>query len=249
MMILSMFVTVQKPRCKRRVIPRLFTAITCLCLTHTSFAATDYQPLADIRQAINQHVQSRFPATVQTSTLIGQLDPRLRLKKCPRPLEAFYPTGTRKLGPTTLGVRCLGPAPWQIFVSVQVKAFGPAVVSKHALPRGTILQKSDLTLAKRELSGALQGYYTAISEIEGMQLRYSLAEGYIIGPKSLKPHHLVKQGDIVTILAETQGLLIRVKGKALMNGFRGQSIRVKNTRSNRVLQGEVIASQTVRVKL
>ena len=133
--------------------------------------------------------------------------------------------------------------------AVQVKAFGPAVISKRALPRGTIIHASDLSIATRELSRAIQGYYTSSEQIEGMELRYSLANGSIIGPKALKPRYLVKRGDIVTILAESNGLHIRVKGMALMDGFRGQSIRIKNTRSKRVLQGEVIASRTVRIKL
>lgn len=225
-------------------------ATVCLSYSPKLLAGSmDIQSQIDIQQTIKQYVRSEFPATVKVTSQIGKLDPRLRLQKCQQVLEAFYPTGARKLGPTTVGVRCLGTSPWQIFVSVQVKAFGPAVVSKRALPRGTIIHTSDLTIATRELSRAIQGYYTSPEQVKGMELRYSLANGSIIGPKSLKPRHLVKRGDIVTILAESNGLHIRVKGMALMDGFRGQSIRIKNARSKRVLQGEVVASRTVRIRL
>lgn len=249
-MLLLMFVTHFIHAQQARVICAICLAIYCLSFPAEVFAKkNDRHPLADIQQTIEHYIQAQFPDNFQLASLISKPDPHLRLKRCSQALEAFYPSGARKLGPTTIGVRCLGSAPWQIFISVQIKVFGPAVVSKRALPRGTVMHTSDLQIAKRELSSAMHGYYSSIKEVEGMELRYSLASGNIIGPKSLKPRHLVKRGDIVTILAETNGLHIRVKGKALMNGFRGQSIRIKNTRSDRVLQGEVISPRTVRVKL
>jgi len=227
-------------------------SVATICLSYSPILSANGQEIqahADIQQTIKQYVKAELPASFRITTLVGKIDPHLRLQKCQQALEAFYPTGARKLGPTTVGVRCLGAVPWQIYVPIQVKAFGPAVISKRALPRGTILHANDLSIATRELSSAMRGYYTSPDEIEGMELRYSLANGSIIGPKSVKPRHLVKRGDIVTILAETNGLHIRVKGMALMDGFRGQSIRIKNTRSKRVLQGEVVASRTVRIRL
>lgn len=249
-MILQQFVTISKHSHASWKAFAILLATACLSYSPKLLARNmEIQPHADIQQTITHYVRSEFPATFQITSKIGKLDPRLRLHKCPQALQAFYPTGARKLGPTTIGVRCLGTSPWQIYVPVQVKAFGPAVISKRALPRGTIIHASDLDIATRELSRAIQGYYTSSKQIEGMELRSSLANGSIIGPKALKPRYLVKRGDIVTILAESNGLHIRVKGMALMDGFRGQSIRIKNVRSKRVLQGEVIASRTVRIKL
>lgn len=229
----------------------MYLATCCLLISTPVANATTptRHSLANIEQAIKMFVHKQFPKPMQVSTLVNKLDRHLRLAKCPQILDVFYPTGSKKMGPTTVGVRCLSDSPWQIYVPIQVKVFGTAVVSKRSLLRGTFIDVSDLSIEKRELSSAMHGYFTSPQELVGMELRYSLAQGQIIGPKSLKPRHLVKRGDIVTILAETKGLLIQVKGKAMMNGFRGQSIRIKNTRSNRILQGEVVATRTVRIKL
>ena len=225
-------------------------AILCQSYSISVFAAdSEIQPLTDIQQSIEQFVVRSFPSSFRIDTQVGKLDPRLRLARCEQPLEAFYPVSARKIGPTTIGVRCLSNTPWQIYFPVQIKAFGPAVVSKRALMRGSIIVAKDLAVSTRELSDALNGYYTAIEDVAGMELRFNLAGGSIIGPRSLKPQFLVKRGDIITILAETNGLQIRVKGTALMDGFKGQSIRIKNTRSKRELQGEVVASRTVKIDL
>ena len=224
--------------------------LTCmLACNSVSAAQSTVQPVSHIHTAIEKFLHSSYPDKFKLSLTIGKIDPRLRLANCQTSLEAFFPVTARKLGPTTIGVRCLSPVAWQIYVPVQVKAFGTVVVNKHPLTRGTIISTSDLMMATRELSGAIQGYYTTFDQLEGMILKSNLASGSIISPRTVQNRKLVKMGDIVTILAETNGLHIRMKGKAMMDGAKGESIRVKNTRSKRVLQGEVIGSRLVRINL
>lgn len=249
-MILQRFITISRHIHRSWNAFAIYLATACLSYSPVLLArGMEMQPHADIQQTITQYIRSEFPATFKISSHIGKLDPHLRLQKCQQNLEAFYPVGARKMGPTTIGVRCLSSTPWQIYIPVQVKAFGPTIITKRPLSRGTIIHANDLSIATRELSRAIDGYFTSLEEVEGMEIRYSLANGSIIGPKALKPRYLVKRGDIVTILAESNGLQIRVKGTALMDGFRGQFIRIKNTRSKRELQGEVVASRTVRIDL
>ena len=228
-----------------------YLAICLLFLFSPQVKAKSYsrQKPAEIEQAIKQHVRKHFSAQFKVETIVNKLDPYIRLQKCAMPLDVFYPARSKQMGPTTVGVQCLSGKPWKIYIPIQVKVFGPTVISKQPLPRGTFLSEADLELANREISSAMHGYFTSLSDIKGMVLKYSVAQGQIIGPGTLKPHHLVKRGDIVTVIAETNGLQIQLKGKALMNGYHGQSIRVKNTRSNRILQGEVVAARTVRIKL
>lgn len=230
----------------------LQAAMLCLALvtSYPSLAATaDDLSHDELKLNISRFVKQQFSSDFRVHTKVGKIDPHLRLSNCKQPLETFYPIGARKLGPTNVGIRCQGSDPWTIYLPVNIKVYGKAVISKRALPRGTILHASDLSLAKRELSRAINGYYTSIAQLEGMTLRRSLAQGSIFQPKIVKQRHMVKRGDLITILAEANGISIRVKGKAMMDGFRGESIRIKNFRSKRELQGEVIAPGTVRISL
>ncbi|MFN2303459.1 MAG: flagellar basal body P-ring formation chaperone FlgA, partial [Anaerolineales bacterium] len=93
------------------------------------------------------------------------------------------------------------------------------------------------------------GYFTSVDEVIGMRLRRPIRRDETLSPSNLKPRLLVKRGDIVTILAEIKGLTVRVNGNALTDGHRGDEIRVKNQRSKRILQAEVIGPGTVRVRL
>ena len=229
-----------------------WAAIFCLgLLTAQPLMAVEekLQSETSIVEAITHFVKNQYNKGYKTKLQTQKLDPHLRLTACSTELEIFYPVGVRKLGATTLGVRCSDDDPWKIYVPTQVQVYGPVVVTKRSLPRDTILHTDDVELAKRELSRATSGHYLLIDEVKGMILRQSLAKGSIVPPKALKQRHMVKRGDIITILAESDNILIRVKGKALMDGYRGQSIRIKNTRSTRELQGEVIDSGVVKVKM
>jgi flagella basal body P-ring formation protein FlgA len=212
-------------------------------------SAGQWQTHDSIRQAVRQFILSTAPEEYKVQVQFGQMDERLRLNHCSRALEAFMPPHRRKLGPTTVGVRCRGGQPWKIFVPVQIRAYGKVLVANHSLPRRTVLRAQDVQTVERDLSRYNQGYYTEPAEVTGMVLKYALSQGSVLTPRSLEPKQLVSRGQRVTILAQHGGLTIRVEGEALMDGINGQTIRVRNTRSDREIQATVVAAQTVKVKM
>jgi len=60
---------------------------------------------------------------------------------------------------------------------------------------------------------------------------------------------LIKAGQEVILLATTPQLEVRMKGKALSDGSRGDIIQVRNVRSKRVIEGVVTDIGTVRVNM
>jgi flagella basal body P-ring formation protein FlgA len=63
----------------------------------------------------------------------------------------------------------------------------------------------------------------------------------------LKRANLVKRGSKVEIIANFDGLDVRMRGEALADGGRGDRIRVKNLSSGRVVTGTVSGSGVVHV--
>ena len=58
---------------------------------------------------------------------------------------------------------------------------------------------------------------------------------------------LVRRGQIVTLVAGGGPVEIRTTGKALADGAAGERVRVRNERSNRIVEGVVAEDGTVRV--
>ena len=82
-----------------------------------------------------------------------------------------------------------------------------------------------------------------------MTLRRPLAAGTPLTRQALAPPLVVRRGQQVVLLAETAGLQVRSSGTALADAARGERVRVKNSRSRRIVEGVAVDAATVRVDL
>jgi len=178
-----------------------------------------------------------------------RLDPRLRLPRCGRPLEARRGPGGRWPGRAAVAVSCPGPRAWKVYVPVTVRVWERVVVAARPLLRGTALGPEDLRLEEREVTARLRGYFRRIEAVRGRLLRTSLPRGAVLEPGLVREPPLVRRGQPVTLVAGRPGLEVRMAGTALQDGARGQVVQVRNTRSRRLVRGRVVAPGVVRVDL
>lgn len=231
---------------------RIPTAAALLLAAAGLFPAAGlaYQSHQAIREAALAHVRARadqFPGKIRLTA--SPLDARLRLATCEKPLQTYdSPNGLRP-GRNVVGVRCDGAHPWKIYVGVQIATLEPVVVLAHPVARNQLLQASDLKVEWRDTSRLHRAYYTRndLGNLPGMKARRALAAGQVLRPSVLGRRQLVRRGGRVEILARHGALQVRMLGKALENGSRGQRIRVRNLSSGREISGEVIASGVIQV--
>ncbi len=207
-----------------------------------------YQSHASIRDAARAFILNEY-ADQDPNVEVGRLDARLRLSRCTTALETFAPAGNRRLGNTTVGIRCNGSKPWTLYVAVKVQLFESVVVAARPLTRSSIIGPQDVKLERRDLGRLVYGYLTRLDHAIGQSVRRPIAADKAIRPGQIEPQQLVRRGQRVTILAKSGGLEVRMAGKALMDGAAGQRIRIKNTVSKRVVEAVVLAANTVRVTL
>jgi flagella basal body P-ring formation protein FlgA len=188
-----------------------------------------------------------YPSTPEVS--IGRLDKRLRLPRCTTPLQSFFPNGGRNLGKTTVGVRCADEKSWTLYVSAHIKVFAEVVIASKPLARGARISRSDIEIARRDISTLRGGYHTDSDDILGMVAKRLLRAGSVIGAQHLQAPELVRRGEQVTILARGKDFQIRVQGKALESGTKGDHISVRNQSSKRVIEAKVVATGQVEISL
>ncbi len=214
-------------------------------------AATQWQDHAAIRAAAQQFLDSYIDSQQlgRSEVTLGTLDPRLRLKACAAPLEASMPAGGRSLGNTTVAVRCKDPGGWKILVSARIDVFGPVVVARYPLARGSVIQAQDLELVERNLSHLPYGYYGATQPVAGLLAKRTIAAASVITPPMLQAPNLVKRGERVSVIAERGPLQIRTSGKALRDGKSGDLVQIRADGSQRVIDGRVVGQGVVKVTL
>lgn len=189
--------------------------------------------------------QARF-ANPQVS--ISSLDKRLRLQSCQSALDTFANHDQLRSGQMTIGVRCHAPVSWTVYVSAQVKVMQDVVVTRRALSADHILTKDDIKLAPRDIASLRKGYLSDASALIGQQLKSPLSMGSIIEARQFESQTLVHRGDLITLVAAVGNMEVRVRGEALANAGLGQRVKVKNTSSERVVEGIVDAAGVVRIK-
>ncbi|WP_172649475.1 flagellar basal body P-ring formation chaperone FlgA [Thiolapillus brandeum] len=178
---------------------------------------------------------------------VGRLDPRLHLHRCDHELEAYLPAGGRTMGNLTVGVRCTGSKPWSLYVPVTIKVFGDVVVTAKALPRNTALDQSLLKVARRNLAKLPQGYFVDPGKLIGMKLKRNMSAGQPLTPATVKAQTVIKRGQQVMLISGSQGVSVRMQGKALSKGALGDLIRVRNLSSKHIVEGTVTADGEVLV--
>lgn len=205
-------------------------------------------------EVIGQAVLDYLSAQNSRDTLvphitIGNIDARLRLGRCDHPLETFSPPGQKTVGSTTVGVRCHRPVSWTLYVQANVALYQPVMVARRPMPRGTVLSSTDVELVEKDVARLTLGYITELRDVDGMVLKRSINAGAVLSPGLIQAPASIRRGERVTILGATGGVEVRMEGLALMDGAKGNLIRVRNLSSGREIEGVVTAPGIVQVRL
>lgn len=222
------------------------------CLGSLRALADDaIQPTADILNTAQAFLEQSLhdQSHGRTEIALGRLDPRLRLARCTQALHASQPGGTRLSGHTSVAVHCPDTAEWTVYVTAEIKVFGPALVTARSLARGTALVSSDVKIVETELSSLGHGHLQSPEEIQGMAALRTLPAGTVLTPSMLKAPRLIRRGDRVTLVSGQGPIQVEMLGEAVNDGVRGERIRVRALNSQRIVEGWVVSTSVVKVTL
>jgi flagella basal body P-ring formation protein FlgA len=222
-----------------------------LALAFTFFTAAHAeqgsQPHESIAEAVKGYIAQNINLPGEYEINLTPLDSRLNLPQCPDPLEVFTTTDVIKAGRTTVGVRCNTGKKWSIFTSAIIKTYQMVVVLSHPIQRGEIITRQHLAIEKRDVSNLREDFATQTEQIENKQATRQLDTGTILSLRNLTDPKLIKRGDKVVISTTKTGISIRMSGLAMMDGTKGQLIKIKNQNSGRIINATVIEPGLVSV--
>lgn len=233
---------------------RLFFCCIFLLFTATTQAEEIESPEA-LRSQVEAYLQDMLAdeymgvASDDIEIAVSNLDARLRLSKCASPLRQEI-TSPRPYGSNvSVKVNCDAPNRWTIYVPARVDTFAEVAVVARSMDRGALLTQNDVVLRRMSTSQGGYGLVLDAQQVIGKELKRRLEAGDPVRLSHIKAPLVIRKGDRVVLEASTSGISVVTTGTALANGEVGEQIKVRNEKSDRIVDAEVVAPGKAKVAL
>ena len=110
-----------------------------------------------------------------------------------------------------------------------------------------MITENDIHLKKMDLSKMKPNAITTLDGVLGKRTKRAIKTDEVLRTDQIELPPLVRRGDVVSIIAESNGLRITALGEVRKKGCRGERIKVLNLDSKKCIYANVLDSNTVRV--
>jgi len=134
-----------------------------------------------------------------------------------------------------------------VWTTATIEMLGPVVMTGKPLGRFQPITENDIELQTMDLSDLPGDIISDPAEVLGKRTRRAIGVHTALRADLIELPPLVKRGDLVTIIAEFNGLKITTLGQVKKKGRLGERIPVVNVDSKKMVYARVIDSKTVKV--
>ncbi len=136
----------------------------------------------------------------------------------------------------------------RLWVNADIRVFAPVVVARRPLARLHRIGPEDVVVERRNRAEVPRDVARTVGDVSGKRTRRNIQAGEPVRESQVEVPPVVKRGDLVTLRAENDTLVITALGKVLETGKPGDLIRVENVSSRREVYGRVLDSKTVEAR-
>ena len=216
-----------------------------------SVSANGYNSLAQqtllkkVVDFVNQEVNPKKLESIIVKPL--PLDSRVRIKSCPIPLSFEIARKQSFSRQFPVKVSCNGENhSWKLYAQVKVTEYLQALITTEHIAKGETIDADKVTLRLVEKHRIKSRGTQDKDAVLGGRAMRNIPRGYQISSQDVC---LVCKGDNVAIVAKSGNMTIKTNGTAVENGSLGESIKVKNTASERIVKGIIGELRQVYVNL
>lgn len=141
------------------------------------------------------------------------------------------------------------PARPRVSVSGRIHRIIEVPTLIRRMSAGDVIGKEDIEWVTMRTDRVGRNVVTDINRILGMTPTRTLIAGKALMNGEVRAPQIVAKNSIVIMLLKTPHMVLTSKGRALDHGAKGEVIKVMNTQSKTVIEGEVTASGTVEVSI
>ncbi|GAB2689782.1 flagellar basal body P-ring formation chaperone FlgA [Aliiglaciecola aliphaticivorans] len=203
-----------------------------------------------LTHAVENYVTSQLKQYTQVSDgnltiKTMPLDERIVIPDCPVPYTISASKEALAQSNITVRASC-EETNWYLYMMVKATRVQPVVVLTTSVSPGTVLNENDVRVVMLDKNLIRTSTFADISTVVGARMKKRSRPGQPVVPGQLC---FVCKGDSILITANTGGVSIKTKGIAQQDGNLGDTIAVKNSKSNRVVHAQVVNPHQVVVQI
>lgn len=230
----------------------LFLALTLGGVSSASASQNTYadsanQSLDELYQLVQKHLKQKADQKLFDIKInIQEFSNRLKLPKCETPVEIQDRRPEKYSGRMTLKLFCPQPE-WKLYVTANIEGKLPIVVSARGILKEAVITKGDVKQILVPYQKHKRGALININEAIGMRAKKSIGANTILTVRLLQRPYWIFKDNSVTIVTYVGNLKVESFGIALGDGIKGQQVPIRNSSSNKIVKGIVIAPNTVQI--
>ncbi len=134
-----------------------------------------------------------------------------------------------------------------IRISGRVALYDTVACAARSLAKGEAILEADVTLVRKNIFKFRSSVVTSDTLLDGKILKTDVPKNSVIKQAWLKALPMIQKGDVVTLVARKNNLLILTSGISREDGFKNKLIRVENITSGKVIRGLVMEESRVEI--
>jgi flagella basal body P-ring formation protein FlgA len=132
-------------------------------------------------------------------------------------------------------------------VNLQINLYQQVFVANESIRMGQTLTPDLFSQTRREVTAMTDPPIVSAQALAGMSAARAVPAGHTLTQSFLQPAEIIKRGDLVTIEYASGSFKITASGEAKEPGSHGETIKVKNVASNKIISAVVEDERTVKV--
>lgn len=128
---------------------------------------------------------------------------------------------------------------------VTIDVFHPAVVTTRKVEKGEKFDDGNIALVRTPTSRMVVGCFRKLAYVLGRTASVPLTSGTVLRVSEIYDPPVIRHGQIVQAIVRKGNVELMVDARAIEDAKAGDSIRVENTNSHKVLNGKVLDEKTV----
>ena len=124
---------------------------------------------------------------------------------------------------------------------------GDIYVPAKNIDKGEMITPDMLKTIQVRMNRVKPMFVVDLDKLVNKEAKKYLKAGKIITDRDIGEKILIHKNDLITVVYQTKKMQITARGQARQDGAKGDKIEVENTKSKKILVGEVIDADTVKV--